>query len=415
MSVFKYRAKDDSGSVTDGTITSVSRYAALSNLRTRGLTVLDLDEADEASILSSTALPATKKRRSFFRPRVGLTELSMFCRQLSISVVSGVPLRDALESITEDIEHPTLRETLEDVIDQLHTGSSLSEAIARHRPVFGGLFVALIRAAEESGSMADTLENLSDSLERTERLARRIRSITAYPLFVIGAFGVITSIMTFWVLPMFEESFADLTNDQGQLPALTRVVFGLNRMVLSNIGLILALSVAVTVALILHGRTDKGKMAYDRLLLRLPFFGNCVRKIAIARICRNLAIMIQGGVPITLAVEIAADISGNRVLRASMERVRDRIIQGADFSSSLAREEDMPRLVVRMVAVGESSGRLPTVMDKVSDAYEDQVEGAIMTATSLFEPMIICVFGAVILVLVMAIYLPVFSMSGSMN
>jgi type IV pilus assembly protein PilC len=416
MAQFSYRARNADGNVSDGVVDAASRYEALSILRSRQLTVLSLEETlhkgDEDA--DPVVRPPRRKRAPLLRRGVPISEMATFCRQLAISVTSGVPLRDALESIAEDIEHPTLRVALADVVQRLHDGKSMSEAISAHRRVFNNLFIALIKTAEESGSMPQTLEHLAISLERSERLARKIKSITAYPIFVIVCFTIVACMMTLWVLPQFQESFAQLT-DNAKLPPLTRMVFGANKAIIDHIGLILAFIVAVVAGFILYGRTEAGRLRIDGLKLKLPFFGDCIRKISIARICRNLAIMIDGGVPITAAIEIASEVSGNKVLETSLLRVRERIMQGADFSSSLAREKEFPRLVVRMVGVGEASGKLPDVSDKVAASYEDQVEGSIMVATSLFEPIVIVVFGAIILVLVLAIYMPVFSMGANVK
>ncbi|MEI8351345.1 MAG: type II secretion system F family protein, partial [bacterium] len=167
---------------------------------------------------------------------------------------------------------------------------------------------------------------------------------------------------------------------------------------------------AVTVLVMLYVKTPSGRENYDRLLLKIPFFGDCIRKMAVARFCRNLGVMLKGGVPVTSAITIAAEVLGNRAIEASLKNSYERIISGSDIASSLDQTM-FPRLVVRMVGVGESSGRLPEVLEKVSDVYEDQVEGSIMVATSMFEPVIIVVFGCIILVLVLAIYLPIFTMA----
>jgi type II secretory pathway component PulF len=185
--------------------------------------------------------------------------------------------------------------------------------------------------------------------------------------------------------------------------------------VLSHIVLILLGVAALVAASSAYVRTAAGRYQVDRLKLSLPFFGIVLRKYSISRVFRTLGIMLKGGVPITTALPITAAVSANRVLENAVRRAHERIIKGQDFSSSLAEEKDFPRLIIRMVAVGEAAGQLPEVMEKAADGYEDQVEGSIMVATSLFEPVVICVFGAVVLILVLAIYLPIFSMARTMQ
>jgi type IV pilus assembly protein PilC len=411
LATFVYMAKDRDGNVVEDSLQANHRYDALADIRARDLTVVSISEVQavkNAKRKQAAATPEGTKRASMFAPRVKAGEMAIFCRQLAISVTAGVPLRDALESIVEDVENFTLRKTLASVVSLLHEGSALSAAAARHPKVFDELFVALIRAAEESGSMATTLAHLSDSMERRERLIRKIKGITAYPAFIGGFFILICGIMTVFVLPKFEESLEGIG---GQLPTLTRLVFGANRFMLDNLPAIFVGAMGLVAAFLLFRRTPGGRTRLDRVKLQVPLFGPCLKKISIARFCQNLAIMVNGGVPITQAIEIAADICGNSILRTALLNARERIIAGSDISASLIQERVFPALVTRMISVGEASGRLPDVLEQVSGAYEDQVEGDIMIVTALMEPVLICFFGAFILILVLAIYLPVFTMS----
>ena len=409
MATFVYMAKDGDGNVTEDSLQAKHRYEALAEIRAMGLTVVTLNEVEVVRRGKTKSVAADqKKASSFFAPRVKAGEMAIFCRQLAISVTAGVPLRDALESIVDDLENMTMRQTLSNVVSQLHEGSSFSKAIAQYPKVFDELFVALIRAAEESGSMATTLKHLSDSLERRERLVRKIRGITAYPLFIGAFFILIGGVMTIFVLPKFRESLEGIG---GTLPTLTRVVFGVNKFLLDNVPAIFVGTLGLIAAFILFRRTPGGRSYLDRVKLKIPLFGPCIKKISIARFCQNLAIMVNGGVSITQAIEISADICGNNVLRTALLKARERIIAGSDISASLIEGRVFPSLVTRMVSVGEASGRLPEVLEQVSSAYEDQVEGDIVLVTALLEPVLICFFGGFILILVLAIYLPVFTMS----
>jgi type IV pilus assembly protein PilC len=231
----------------------------------------------------------------------------------------------------------------------------------------------------------------------------------AYPMFIGAFFVIIITIMTLFILPRFQDIF---DNFGSKLPLLTRVVLEGNKIIIHNLLYILVGIAAIIVSLVLYIRTPGGRMQRDSFLLKLPLVGDLIRKISVARFCRNLGIMIRGGVPVTTAITIAAEVLGNRALEETLRKTHDRILEGNDIASSLDKRA-FPRLVVRMVGVGESSGRLPEVLDKVADLYEDQIEGSIMVATALFEPFIIIFFGAIILVFVMAIYLPVFSVAGT--
>jgi type IV pilus assembly protein PilC len=339
---------------------------------------------------------------------ITLSEKSVFCRQLSISVGSGVPLREALETIAEDMDNRTYQEVLYRILRRLDDGLTFSQSITNEARAFDPLFVALIKAAEESGSMTETLDYLALSLEKNDRLARKIKTVIAYPIFVACFFVIVSLIMTLFVLPRFQSIFS---STGGNLPPLTQFVFMVNGFIISNTVWIFSGLFILITAGVMYGRTLKGRCVIDRLVLRLPVVGDIIRKIAVARFCRNLGIMLHGGVPVGNAIEIASEVLGNKSMEKTLRQTRDRIMAGNDIATSLDKEV-FPRLVVRMVGVGESSGKLPEVLGKVADVYEDQAEGAIMIAMALIEPFIIVLFGCMILVLVMAVYLPVFSAAG---
>jgi type IV pilus assembly protein PilC len=344
--------------------------------------------------------------------RIGPRDLAIFFRQLAISVNAGVALRDSIESITADLDHAAFRSVLLRVGERLHDGQSFSEALASEGRVFPRISVALIRTAEEAGSMAQTLDQLAASIEKNVALTRKIRSITAYPVFVAFFFAVVVGVMTFFIVPKFQDLFG---GGEAELPLLTRLVFRANKAVLGNAVPIFVVLGVCAGGLFAWSRTAAGQLGIDRFLLRLPLLGASLKKLAIARFCKNLSIMIRGGVPIATAIEITAAVSGNKAIEKALLGARDRIMRGSDITTGLADEGLFPRLLIRMVGVGEASGRLPEVLDRVAASYEDDVEGSIMTVTALFEPIIIVSFGAVVLTFVMAIYLPVFTAASHMR
>jgi len=403
MPTFVYTAKQDDGEMIRATLRADSRHAALGQLRSRGLIPLSVEETGRGQKRTRN-----RKRGSFTRwgGAISTADRALFCRQLAISVNAGVPLRESLESITEDLDKPGFKRVLEQIVDQLHAGVSFSDALAQHSNTFNTLFVALIKAAEEAGSLPQTLEELAVAEERSQRLQTKIRSITAYPIFVAVFFCIVCVIMTIFVLPKFQKIFSGY---DAELPRITQMVFALNEFMIDNALIIGGTIGIVFVALYLWGRTTAGKFMFDAFKLKIPYFGPCIMKFAVARFCQNFSTMMRGGVPVATAMEMAAATCGNRIMERSLLQARDRIIDGAGISESLERDVRLPRLVVRMVSVGESSGRLPEVLERISVVYEEQVEVSVMVATSLFEPLVICLFGIVVLILVMAVYLPVFS------
>lgn len=414
MQTFEFVARNSAGSVVRATIEAADRTDAMTQLRAQGYLVVEVvAKGDTAATRVGAAGPVTSRRRWIqLEKPITISDKAVFCRQLAITVNAGMPLRDALESIANDMDHPTFRKVLQDVVRRLHEGETFSHAIAQHPDHFNTLFVALIRAAEESGSLPETLEQLATYMERNEKLVKKIRSVTSYPLFIFIFFILVCVVMTTFVLPKFMASFKGF---DVPLPKLTRTVFGANQFLIDHWPWFLGALALPFVVVVLMRRSPTGRRRLDKFVLRLPLFGICIREFALARFCRNLSIMLRGGVGVTTAMDITSAVSGNSVIVESLQRAKERIVNGERIAASLARDPEIPRLVIRMVGVGEESGRLPEVLEKIAGMYEEYVENRIVTATSLFEPIVICLFGGVVLLLVMAIYLPIFTVAQSVH
>ncbi len=406
---YSYIAKASGNGRVSDYIEAPSKYRALEELRGRGLTVLSISENGEDEHNASDRVIKSTRRPVM---GVSLAERAVFFRQLSVALSAGVPLREGLQCIARDIDNKIFRHALKDVISKIHDGASFSEAIAHHRHIFDKSTVALIHAAEESGSMDPTLERIAVALEHNSALRRKLLSIVSYPIFVAVFFVVVCVIITIFVLPQFQEVFAEF---DAKLPAITRAAFAINSFILSNGAWLLLALALVIFAIWLFGRTVPGRRMLDSMKLKVPLFGVCVKKLLIARMCRSLAMMVKGGGPMAYALELSAEISKNVVLRKAMMDVHDNVVQGMSISESVGESTLFPNLMLRMVSVGESSGKLPMVLDKVGETYEGEVEGSIMVAMALFEPIVIVTFGAVVLLLVLAIYMPVFTVAAGVN
>jgi type IV pilus assembly protein PilC len=417
MGMFSYIAKNKEGQEIRSSIEASTRLEALEALRKKGLTVVDLfgieHEKAGAAPKATVVKPDKKsKRKSFQSAKVKMSDLAIFCRQLAISVNAGVPLRDALDTIGQELEHPRLQAAVMDMVGKLNDGKSFSEAVTDHPKIFNVMFCGLIKVAEESGKLPSTLQQLAAYLERTDKLQRRIKAMSAYPSFIAGFFVVVCLIMSLFILPQFTDIFGGFN---AKLPFFTTLVFGINQFFIDYVIEIFAAVIVITAALIFYVRTPSGAYRKDKLKLATPYLGDLVMKYVLARFCRSLAIMVNSGVAISTALEICAEATGNRVLEKTVMDVRERIMTGHGIADSLAQSGVFPGLIVRMVSVGEDSGQLPEVLEKVADLYEDQVETSIMTTMSLFEPVVICVFGAFVLTIVLAIYLPIFTVSSSVQ
>jgi type IV pilus assembly protein PilC len=413
---FEYTARDSSGKLVKGTLEAKTRFDAIAQLKHQALTVIILSKLKGKQQVEGKATDETqakkKKKGLFDVKRVSLRDLSVFSRQLSVSINSGVTILDSLRCIGEDMDNPYFKDVIEEVVNDVNTGSSLSEAMAKHKKVFGALFVALVRSAEESGSMPKMLDYLATYLEKSVALLIKIRSITAYPIFVAAFFVVVVILMTLFIIPRFDDIFSSF---EAELPWLTQTVFRTNRFVIRNFPIFFILAVLACIAFIMYNRTPKGRFQVDKFKLKLPLFGKLLQKISIARFCQVLAVMIRGGVPIGIALEVASDVCDNRVIEKSIKEVRDQVMHGSDISTSLGRDPVFPRFVVRMISIGESSGKLDEVLDKIKQMYEDQIEGTIMVATSLFEPIVISLFGVFVLIILLSIYIPIFKLALSMK
>ena len=431
MKKFNYTAKDSDGSLIRDIIEADSRQNALTNLRKRGLTVVGLMDAGTVVPGENESVRTTPDKNRFSNPfkrmsddltlapkktpqvkKIRLSEMSVFCRQLAVSVNSGLPLREALEGINEDMDQPSLKIILENIIKKLHDGISFSKAVASHPKVFSPVFIGMIQAAEEAGSLSETLNRLAGYMEASDKLRRKVKSMMAYPAFVAGFFVVICLVMMFAIVPRFEDIFGGLN---AKLPALTRGVFGLNRFILHNSPIIVAFVVLLAGGYALFKRTPAGRWKIDQAKLKLPIIGTILKRYIIARICRCIAIMLKSGVPIATTLQIVSVIGNNKIIESAIIHGQTRIISGSSIADGLRETAIFPTLLIRMLRVGESAGQLPDVMDRVADVYEDQVESSIVAGTALLEPVIITVFGLMVLILVLSIYLPVFTVSTSIR
>ncbi|MBC8206070.1 MAG: type II secretion system F family protein [Kiritimatiellales bacterium] len=426
MKTFNYTAKNAAGELVRDVIESDSRQNALSDLRRKGLTVVTLMELDAVSPqeIEEASRPKRKKRihiedllnktltlapnKQPQDKKVRISDMSIFCRQLAISVNSGLPLREALEGIHEDMDVRSLKAVLENLIKKLHDGIPFSQAVAAHPKVFSPIFIGMVRAAEEAGSLPETLNQLANYMEASDKLQRKIKTLLAYPAFVAVFFVIITLVMVLGIIPRFQDIFGDLDAD---LPTLTTAVFGINAFVVQHFPVILAVVAVLILGYVFYRKTPSGRLNISRMKLKMPLSGDCLKRYIIARICRCLAIMLKSGVPISTALQIVSKIGNNLAIENAILAAQEKIIAGSTIALGLKETEIFPALLIRMLGVGENAGQLPEVLNRVSDAYEDQVEASITTGTALLEPIIITVFGMMVLLLIISIYLPVFSIA----
>ena len=397
MSTYAFKALDLTGVPTKGEIEAEDKQTVASQLRAKGLIVVDIEEQKAAG--AGDLLDRFK--------RVKADDLVVATRQLSTMVSSGMSLLRALYVIEEQTESDKLRETWVAVRKDVEAGLALSDALAKHPDAFNELYVAMVAAGETGGILDSTLQRVADQLEKDAALRRQVRAAMIYPALISSfAFIVLIALVVFLV-PVFEKVFKDFG---GELPAITKLTVGLSDLITGRWYLLIALAAAAVYAFRYWKRSETGRMQWDRLKLKFPMkIGGIVQKIALARFSRTFSGLIAAGVPMLESIEITGKTSGNRVVENAMEEVRESVKKGGSLTAPMQKvPEAFPIMVTQMIGVGEETGALETMLTKVADFYEDQVAAAVKALTSILEPVMIIVVGSIVGFIVIAMYMPMF-------
>jgi type IV pilus assembly protein PilC len=402
MKKFSYSVKDKGGRTLKGEIEAQDKQQALASLREKGMLVVRLEETAQRKAFS---LKSGKSKKS---AKVPMDELVLFTRQMATMVASGITIVTALDTLAEQVDNEGFKFVLRDIKESVNTGSSLSEAMARHKQVFFGYFINMIRAGESSGMLDDVLERVATYLEKTSALQKKIKSAMIYPSVVTSMAIAITLVMILKVIPVFEDMFAGFG---AALPAPTQFLINVSHFMQEFFWVFAILVTGLFFALKYYAGTDNGRKTIDGLQLNLPVFGPLLRKVAISKFTRTLSTLVKSGVPILTALEIVSRTSGNVVVEGAVKKVRERVQEGESIADPLEKSGIFPPLVTRMVDVGEKSGELENMLSKIADFYDEQVDTAVDGLTSLIEPLIIAFLGIVIGGIVLCMFLPVFKMS----
>ena len=397
MSSYAFKAVDLAGAPVKGEIDAQDKQAVTAQLRSKGLIVVDIEEQvakNAGDILAR------------FR-RVRPDDLVIATRQLSTMVSSGMSLLRALYVIEEQTENDKLREVWTEVRKEVEAGISFSDALRKHPDVFNDLYVAMVAAGETGGILDSTLLRVADQLEKDAALRRMIKAAMVYPT-LIGSFALIVLIaLVAFLVPVFEGIFKDFG---GELPLITKWTVWLSHMITGRWYLLIAIVAGIVWAFKTWKKSDRGKLQWDMLKLKFPLkIGDIVQKVALARFSRTFSGLISAGVPMLEAIDITGKTSGNWVVERAMQNVRASVKKGGTLTAPMREvPEAFPVMVVQMIGVGEETGALETMLSKVADFYEEQVEAAIKALTSILEPVMIIVVGAIVGFIVIAMYLPMF-------
>ncbi|MGI6203583.1 MAG: type II secretion system F family protein [Eubacteriales bacterium] len=395
MPLYVYESIDRQGQTVKGDINAPSFEGALERLRERGLVVVDLYETSPTERQKGITLFGTKK--------VTLTDLAIFSRQLSAMISSGIPVTRAIATLAKQTANTTLADALENISRNVEGGMTLTDAFSQYPNIFNKLYISMISAGEVGGQLEATLLRLSNQLHKEKKLQDEIKSATSYPK-AIGIFALCVFVgMLVFLVPTFEQYAGE------DAPLISRFIFGLSAS-LRNHWFIWLLSVALIItAIVMFFKSKAGHALWENVKLKLPIFGPIISKSVIARFARTLATLVDGGIPIVQALQTAGPTSGSDLISAAVSEAIVRIEEGSNISTPLEDSRLFPPMVTHMIAIGEESGTLPAMLDKIAEFFEEDVETASKQLSSMLEPIILITIGVLVGGMLIALYLPMFS------
>ena len=402
MPVYKWVAETKKGKILKGELEAADERIAQLQLKRRSLTIKKI-KAKPKDLFENVA---------FFQPKITAKDVVIFTRQFSTMIDAGLPLVQGLTILAEQTENKTFQNVLKKVTKDVEGGASLAEALKKHPKVFDGLYVNLVAAGEIGGILDTILQRLAAYIEKAEKLKTRIKGAMTYPIIVVAIAVLVIAVILIFVIPVFQEMFSSFGK---ALPVPTQIVVNMSDFLKGNIHYVIGAFIVFVFVFKKYRNTKKGRKQTDALALKLPVFGNLLKKTAVARFTRTLGTMISSGVPILDALEIVAKTSGNVILEEIIFEVRSSIAEGQTIAEPLSEADIFPRMVVQMISVGEATGALDTMLNKIADFYDDEVDAAVEALTSMLEPLLMVFLGGSIGGLVIAMYLPIFQMAAAMG
>lgn len=399
MATYVYTARKDRGGMFTGEASGDSKQAVVADLKRKGLTVLRLEEKRGVFNVQALLENATK---------IKVRDKAVFARQFATMIQSGLAVLRALYVLEEQTQNPRFKKIIASVRSDVESGMSLSDAMERYPAAFDKLYVSMVRSGEIGGSLDSSLNRLATQLEKDDSIRRTVKSAMAYPV-MIGAFAILVMIgMLLFIIPIFANMYDDLG---GTLPLLTRVMMSLSNMMKSWWFILLPAVVGLVIGFRKWKASDRGRRVWDQIKLKLPMkLGPVIQKIAISRFSRTMATLVSSGVPILQAIEITGKTSGNTVIEDAMLDVKESVRSGESIAKPLSRVSVFPPMVTHMISIGEETGALDNMLNKVADFYEDEVDTTIKSLTSILEPIMMLFVGGMVGVIVISMYLPMFSM-----
>jgi type IV pilus assembly protein PilC len=393
---YDYKVRDRSGNLVSGQLIGDSESLVLQKLREQGMTPVEVKKANAGMKMEINLRPG----------KVKLKQIAIFCRQFATMVNSGLPILRALSILGDQTEEKELQKVLVEVRAEIEQGSSLSNAMAKHPKAFNNLFISMVKAGETGGVLDDVLLKLADTIEQEVELRRQIKSAMTYPVVVLVMVLGIMAAMLLFIVPQFESIYADLGS---KLPLPTQILLTASKIVRSYWWLAIFGVPIFRFAFKKYKNTDKGRARVDALKIRVPVFGPLFHKVALARFAATGGMLLRAGVPILQALDIVKETVNNRVIAVAVEDVKTSVREGESIAKPLGRHKVFPPMVVQMLAVGEETGAVDTMLDKISEFYNSEVKATVEALTSLIEPLLIGVIGGCVGAAVVALYMPMFN------
>jgi len=393
---YDYKVRDRTGNLVTGQLAGDSETLVLEKLRQMGMTPVEVKKANAGLKMEINLRPG----------RVKLKQVAIFCRQFATMVNSGLPILRALSILADQTESKELAKVLVQARTDVEQGSSLSAAMGKHPKAFNNTFIAMVKAGETGGVLDDVLLQLADQIEKEVSLRRQIKSAMTYPVVVVALVVLIMSAMLLFIVPQFETIYSSLDS---KLPLPTTILLAASRAFTKYWWMFIMGSVGATILFKRYKKSDAGRARIDAIKIKVPVFGPLFHKVAIARFSSTLSMLMRAGVPILQALEIVKDTVNNQVISSAVEDVKTSVREGESIAKPLGKHSVFPPMVVQMMAVGEETGAVDTMLDKVSEFYNQEVKATVEALTSLIEPLLIAIIGGAVGAAVVALYMPMFN------
>jgi len=402
MATFTYSVRDRAGKVVKGKLDGESKDAVQTKLTQMGYIILELDQQGGLANLGSVKFGTGVKPK----------DITIFARQFSTMINAGLSLTKCLSILAAQTESAGLRTVIAQIGKDVESGQSLSDSLARHPKVFPPIFVNMVRAGETGGVLDEVLNRVADHFESEQKLKGKIKSAMTYPIAMGALVLIVLAAMMIFVVPTFEKMFSEMG---GTLPFMTQLLVNASKFVAGWGGVAVVIGLTAAIMTFKWWSKGPGKGIWDATKLNMPVFGSLIRKIALAKFTRTFGTLVSAGVPILSALDIVADTAGNEVVAGAVKKARNAIKEGETIAKPLSESKVFPSMLVQMIAVGEETGALDTMLNKIADFYDEEVETAVDGLTSLIEPLMMATLGVIVGGMVIALYLPMFQVITLVN